>query len=266
MMGKAGRLAGRTAAIVGAGQVAGTTMGNGRAIALRFAEEGARVLLIDRNADTVEATRAMIGGDAAVHVCDITSEDGPRGIADAARAAFGGLDILVNNVGIGHKYDGPVDRLDEEVWDLLMGVNLRAAYRTIKYTLPLLRDSEHAAIVNISSLAAIAPTPMISYGVSKAALNRLTQSVAFHNARAGVRCNAIMPGLMDTPMAIEGVAAREGLPVDEVRAKRSRSVPMGQMGTAADTANAALFLAWDEARFITGAILPVDGGASVQLG
>ena len=261
-----GRLAGRTAAIVGAGQVDGTTMGNGRAIALRFAEEGARLLLIDRNVDALETTRAMIGGDAIVHVCDIASDDGPPGIAAAALAAFGGLDILINNVGIGHKHDGPVDRLDEDVWDLLMGVNVRAAYRTIKYALPLLRESKYGSIVNISSLAAIAPTPMISYGVSKAALNRLTQSVAMHNARAGVRCNAIMPGLMDTPMAIEGVAAREGLPVEEVRAKRSRSVPMGHMGTSSDTANAALFLASEEARFITGAILPVDGGASVRLG
>jgi NAD(P)-dependent dehydrogenase (short-subunit alcohol dehydrogenase family) len=262
-----GRLSGRTAAIIGAGQAEGSTLGNGRAIALRFAEEGARVLLVDRDRASVEATAAMLPRDAChVHICDIADDDGPASIADAARAAFGGLDILVNNVGIGHGRDAPVDQLDEDVWDLLMGVNLRAMYRTIRYALPLLREGDGGAIVNISSLAAIAPTPMISYGVSKAAVNRLTQSVAMHNAALGVRCNAIMPGLMDTPMAIEGIARREGKPADEIRERRSRMVPMGHMGQAIDTANAALFLASNEARFITGVLLAVDGGASVKLG
>ena len=261
-----GRLAGKVAAIVGAGQAQGSTLGNGRAIAQRFAEEGARLLLVDRDRDSVEATAAMVGGIAHVHVCDIASDDGPPSITAAAQAAFGSLDVLVNNVGIGHGRDGMVDKLDEDVWDLVMGVNLRATYRNIKYALPLLRADGGGAIVNISSLAAIAPTFMISYGVSKAAMNRLTQSVAMHNAVHGVRCNAIMPGLMDTPMAIEGIAVREGKSADEIREQRRKMVPMGYMGAALDTANAALFLASDEARFITGTILPVDGGASVKIG
>lgn len=263
-----GRLAGKRAVLVGAGQTPGTTMGNGRAMAIRFAAEGARLLLVDREPVSLQETRSMLTGDHATLVAEIGDEDGPPSIAAAADDALGGMDILVNNVGIGRgrAHDARAADLDEEAWDLIFSVNLRATWRTIKYALPLLRADGGGAIVNISSIASLAPTPMLSYGVSKAALNRLTTSVAVHEAAAGVRCNAVLPGLMDTPMAIEGIAKREGKAADEIRRIRHSTVPMGHMGEAVDTANAALFLASDEARFVTGQLIAVDGGQSSRVG
>ena len=262
-----GRLAGKRTIIVGAGQTTGTTTGNGRAMAMRFAQEGAELLLVDRDATSLEETRALVGAAAANLLCDIADDDGPRSIAAAAEDRWGGADVLVNNVGIGRgrALDGPVDTLDEGAFDVIMDVNLRAMWRTIKYVLPLLRRDGGGAIVNISSLAAIAPARMLSYSLSKVGVNRLTQTVAYLEAPNAVRCNAVLPGMIDTPMAIGGIALREGLDPAAIRAARDRAVPMGRMGEAIDTANAALFLASDEAKFITGVLLPVDGGAAVRV-
>ena len=262
------RLAGKTAVVVGAGQTPGDTIGNGRATALLFAREGARLLCVDRVAERAEETAAAIraeGGDAHAHAADVAREADCAALVAAALDRFGRIDVLHNNVGIGAG-DGPVETLEEAAWDRIVAVNLKGMWLTIKQVLPAMRDGGGGAIVNISSLAAIAPAGIIAYEVSKAGVNKLTTSVASLNARYGVRCNAIMPGLIDTPMAIQGWAGLSGDEQAKVRAKRNARVPLGAMGSAWDVAQAALFLASDDAKFITGAILPVDGGMSVQIG
>jgi NAD(P)-dependent dehydrogenase (short-subunit alcohol dehydrogenase family) len=173
--------------------------------------------------------------------------------------------VLINNVGIGNG-DGPAHRLEEAAFDRILSVNLKGMWLTIKAALPAMREQGGGAIVNISSLAARAGGIQLAYEVSKAGVNRLTTSVAQSNARYGVRCNAIMMGYMDTPMAVSGIADATGRSTAEVRAERDARVPLGKMGMAWDTAYAALFLASDEAKFISGAILPVDGGMGVRIG
>lgn len=263
------RLAGKRAVVVGAGQTPGETIGNGRAMAVLFAREGAQVLCIDRIADRAESTAREItdaGGTAFALPADITRAADAAAIVDAAQALLGGLDILVNNVGVGGG-DGPAHRLEEAGFDRILNVNLKGTWLAIRAALPAMREQGAGAIVNISSLASIAGGNQLAYEVSKAAVNRLTTSVAQANAKYGVRCNAILPGLMDTPMAVEGIAAAVGQTPAEVRAARNGRVPLGgKMGSAWDTAYAALFLASDEAKFITGALLPVDGGMSVRIG
>lgn len=259
-----GRLQGKRAVIVGAGQTPGETEGNGRAIARVFSREGAQLLLVDRDLASVKGTAELCGGSTTVLRTDVTDGDAGEAIAQAARKHLGGIDILVYNVGIGDRADGPVHKLREEAWHRILSVNLGAAQRIIGSCLPLLRDGG-GSVVAISSLAALAPSQMIAYSVSKAGLNRMIQSMAYHEAAKGVRCNAITPGLMDTPMAIEGQSKRMGIAREDLRAQRTASVPMDRMGEAQDTAMAALYLASDEAKFVTGVILPVDGGASVKV-
>ena len=268
-----GRLAGKSAVVVGAGQTPGETIGNGRAMAILFAREGSEVLCVDRNLERAEETVSMInaeGGRAHALAADIVNPEQAAAIVEGAVSAFGKLDILINNVGIGSlagSSDGPPHRCDEEAFDQILQVNLKGMWLTIKAAIPRMREGGSGAIVNISSLASVAGNSMIAYEVSKAAVNRLTLSVASGNAKYGLRCNAILPGLMDTPMAITGVARATGRSTDETRALRSARVPLrAQMGTAWDTAYAALFLASDEAKFITGVLLPVDGGMSARVG
>jgi NAD(P)-dependent dehydrogenase (short-subunit alcohol dehydrogenase family) len=170
-------------------------------------------------------------------------------------------------VGIGGGGDGPAHRLEEAAFDRIMTVNVKGMWLTTKAVLPLMRTSGQGAIVNISSLAGIAGGNQVAYEMSKAAVNRLTTSVAQANAAKGVRCNAVAMGLMDTPMAVAGIAAATGQDPQVVREARAARVPLlGKMGEAMDTAYAALFLASDEARFITGVVLPVDGGMSSRIG
>ena len=265
----AGRLKDKTAVVVGAGQTPGETIGNGRATAILFAREGADVLCVDRDLASAEETVQMIakeGGVALAFGADITREADCKALVDEALARLGRLDILHNNVGIGTG-DSSIQRLEESDWERIMAVNLKGMWLTLKHVLPAMRAQGGGAIVNISSLAAIAPANMIAYEISKAGVNKLTTSTAALNARHNIRCNAIMPGLMDTPMAVEALARARGEPVASVRAARDARVPLGgKMGTAWDVANAALFLASDEAKFITGVVLAVDGGASVRLG
>jgi NAD(P)-dependent dehydrogenase (short-subunit alcohol dehydrogenase family) len=259
--------------VVGAGQTPGDTVGNGRAMAVLFAREGASVLCVDRLLERAEETVAIIrdeGGSAVAFQADIVRAAQAASIVDEASARFGGLDVLVNNVGIGSfstASDGPAHRADEAAFDRILDVNLKGMWLTIKAAIPAMREAGGGSIVNISSLASLAGNNMISYEVSKAAVNRLTLSVATANAKYGVRCNAILPGLMDTPMAVAGIAEATGQSVDDTRAQRSARVPLKrQMGTGWDTAYAALFLASDEAKFITGVLLPVDGGMSARIG
>jgi NAD(P)-dependent dehydrogenase (short-subunit alcohol dehydrogenase family) len=265
----AGRLEGKAAVVVGAGQSPGETLGNGRAMALLFAQEGARVLCVDRVAERAQETAAMIdeaGGEAYALQADVTRAAEAAAIVAEALARLGRLDILVNNVGIGGG-DGPVHKIEEAAFDRILSVNLKGMWLVTKAALGPMRAQGGGAIVNISSLAARAGGIQVAYEVSKAAVNRLTTSTAQSQARYGIRCNAVQPGLIDTPMAVAGIAGASGRSQAEVRAERDARVPLGgKMGTAWDTAHAALFLASDEAKFITGAILPVDGGMGVRIG
>ena len=266
----ADRLKGKIAVVVGAGQTPGETIGNGRATAILFAREGASVLLVDRDLASAEDTKRMIddeGGIARCHRADITREEEAKSIADAAVDAFGRVDVLHNNVGIGAG-DGGATSLDEETWDRIFDVNLKGMWLTCKHVLPIMRAQQSGAIINISSVASLASYPLVAYKVTKAAVNALTHQLATGNARFGIRANAILPGLMNTPMAIEGnLAARKSVTREQVIAERDRMVPLGRkMGSAWDVAYAALFLASDEAKFITGVLLPVDGGQSTQVG
>ncbi len=265
----AGRLDGRVAVVIGGGQTPGDTIGNGRATAITFAREGAKVVVVDRRLDSAEDTVAVIrdaGGEAVAHSADITDRESSASIPDVATATYGALDILHNNVGIGTD-DGPATRVDEEAWQQIFDVNLSAMWRTCKHVIPVMRAAGHGSIVNISSIASICSTNTAAYQISKAGVNALTQHLAMGGARHGIRVNAVLPGLMHTPMAIEGISVARHIPKDQLIAERDASVPLGKrMGTGWDVANAALFLASDEASFITGVLLPVDGGQSVRRG
>jgi NAD(P)-dependent dehydrogenase (short-subunit alcohol dehydrogenase family) len=266
------RLKGKAAIVVGAGQTPGDTIGNGRATAILFAREGADVLLVDRDRESARETQALIEREgaedrASVFEGDVTSESTCQAMADACLAAYGRIDILHNNVGIGTG-DRELTLLDEEAWDHILSVNLKSAFLACKRVLPVMRRQESGAIINVSSLAAVAASiDLTAYKVSKAGLNALTQVTAIANARYGIRVNAIQPGLIETPMAIETLSQARGIPKDELIRARHASVPLrGKMGTAWDVANAAVFLASDEAQFITGVVLPVDGGQGVRVG
>jgi len=263
------RLKGKTAIIVGAGQTPGTTIGNGRAMAILFAREGADVLCVDRDGARAAETVAMIekeGGRATSLEADTTKPGAADAIVAAAKARFGRIDILVNNVGIGGR-DGPAHKLEESAFDRIMTVNLKSTWLVSKAVIAVMREQAKGAIVNISSLASIAGGNQVAYEISKAGVNRLTTGIAQANARHGIRCNAVLPGLMDTPMAVAGIAQATGQDQEAVRQMRNQRVPLGgKMGSGWDTAYAALFLASDEAQFISGVLLPVDGGMSVRIG
>jgi len=263
------RLAGKVAVVVGAGQTAGETVGNGRATALLFAREGAEVLVVDRDLDSAAETVGLItaeGGRAEVHVADITTDDGPASVVGAAVDTFGRIDVLHNNVGIGAG-DGPPHHLTDEGYDRILDVNLRALWRTCREAVPVLRQSTAGAIVNVSSLASIASAGnLTAYKISKAGVNALTQNLALTNAKHGVRANAVMPGFIDTPMAVDAPVQALGLDRADYAQRRADHVPLGRQGSAWDVAHAALFLASDEAQFITGVVLAVDGGQSTLVG
>jgi NAD(P)-dependent dehydrogenase (short-subunit alcohol dehydrogenase family) len=264
-----GRVAGKVAIVVGGGQTPGETMGNGRATALLLAREGARVMVVDRLLASAEETVAMIAaehGEAVAFEADATDEAAVARLVAAALDRFGQLDILHNNVGASIALgDAPADRISVEAFDRSFAVNFKTAWLAAKHALPSLRQ-RGGSIVNISSLAAWEAYPLAGYKTMKAALLALTQHLAASNARYGVRVNAILPGLMNTPMAIEA-RVQQGTPREEVVAYRNRRVPLRHtMGTGWDVAYAALFLHSDEAGFISGALLPVDGAASAAFG
>lgn len=237
-------------------------------MALLFAREGANVLCVDNRVASADETVDLIraeSGEASSFEADIREADQCRLIAEEGQRRLGRIDILVNNVGVG-RGDAPPHLIEEEAWDRIMETNLKSTAMTIRHVLPVMRAQRGGAILNISSLASLAGSDMIAYEVSKMGVNRLTLAVANGNAKYGVRCNVILPGLMDTPMAVVGRSVATGVDQETVRAQRNARVPLGQMGTGWDTAWAALFLCSDEARFVTGAVLPVDGGMSVRIG
>lgn len=265
-----GRVARKVAIVMGGGQTPGQTVGNGRATAIVLAREGARVAVVDRDLASAEETVGVIRaerGDAVALQADATREEDVRRVVAAAVDRLGPLDILHNNIGASISLgDAPADTLTEEAFDRSFAVNLKTAWLAIKHTLPLFRERGRGSIVNISSLAAVQAYPLLGYKTMKAAMVAMTENVAAANARYGIRVNAILPGLMNTPMAIEARVA-QGNPREEVIAARDGRIPLGRkMGTGWDVAHAALFLHSDEAAFITGSLLLVDGGDLVAHG
>ncbi len=265
------RLEGKIAIIVGAGQSPGEGMGNGRATALRFAREGARVLALDRNLASAEETAAMArreGGECVAFEADVAKEHTLKAAVATAEQRWGRIDILHNNVGVSIAGgDASPLEITEDAFDRVSAINLRGTIMACKHVLPLMRRQRSGAIINISSVAAWADYPLVAYKATKAGMIAYTQQLAIQNAAFGIRANVILPGLMETPMAVDTRARASGRPRAEVAAERDAKVPLRhRMGTAWDVANAALFLASDEASFITGVALPVDGGALVRIG
>ena len=263
------RLKDKVAIVVGAGQTPGDTIGNGRATAILFAREGAQVLLVDNSYESALETQNMIeaeGGISTSFKADFTREEDCRAFVNKAAETYGRVDVLHNNVGIGGAND-EILSLTEDSWDRIMTVNLKGMFLSCRSVLPVMREQRGGSIINISSIAAICSTGIVAYKTSKAGVNALTHQIALENAKYNIRANAIMPGLMNTPMAIEGISRARGIPKDDLIRSRDASVPLGaKMGTAWDVAYAALFLASEEAKFITGVILPVDGGQSARIG
>jgi len=265
-----GRVEGKIAIVMGGGQTPGETIGNGRATAIVLAREGAKVTVVDRDLARAQETADEItkaGHNAVAAACDITDEAGVKATIDAVLAREGRIDILHNNVGASLELgDGPAIDITKEAFELSFRVNLEGMWLTCKAALPALRESS-GSIVNIASMAAVEPNPNVAYKVTKTGVVALTENLAVFNAEYGVRANAILPGLMNTPMAIEKRIGINGMSREDVVAMRDQKVPLGRkMGTGWDVANAALFLHSDEASFISGVSLLVDGAQSVAWG
>jgi NAD(P)-dependent dehydrogenase (short-subunit alcohol dehydrogenase family) len=265
------RLKDKIAIVVGAGQSPGEGMGNGRATVLRFVEEGAKVLAVDNIVASAEETAAMArsrgGGECVAFEADVCRESTLAAMADAARTRWGRIDVLHYNVGVSIAGgDAPLDEITEAAFDRIATINLRGAIMACKHVIPVMRAHRSGVVIMISSVAAWEQYPNVAYKATKAGMIAFTQQIAIQNAQFGIRANVILPGLMDTPMAVDTRARVSGKSRAEVAAARDARVPLRhKMGTAWDVANAALFLASDEANFITGVALPVDGGALVHI-
>ena len=265
------RLNGKTAIIIGAGQASGETIGNGRATALRFAQEGARIMAVDRDLSSAEETAAMVrkeGGECITFEADVTKGVTLDAAVKAAHEHWGKFDILHYNVGVSLS-GGDTTLLDftEEIFDRISAINLRGAIMACKYVIPIMRQQRSGAIIMISSFAALENYPYVAYKATKAGMIAFTRQVAIQNAEYGIRANAILPGLMNTPMAVDTRVQVTGKSRSQVAAERDARVPLRhKMGTGWDVANAALFLASDEANYITGVELLVDGGGSLLVG
>lgn len=266
-----GRLGGKTAIVVGGGQTPGTTVGNGRATAVTFAREGATVLVVDRHLDRAQDTVEEIvgkGGQAWAHQADVTDEASVIQMVDAARKRLGRIDVLHCNVGVSLAGgDAIITDIDLDAFTRITAINLTGMVAVCKHVVPVMRRQGHGVILATGSLASVIDYPYIAYKTSKTAVVALIENIAIRYAPDGIRANVILPGLMDTPMAIENRVGVDGRTRQEVVAERNSHVPLGgRMGTGWDVANAALFLASDEARFITGVALRVDGGQALVVG
>lgn len=254
---------GKTVLVFGAGSV-GEGWGNGKAAAVAYAREGGRVACVDIDLALAESTAAIIageGGDAFALAADVTDAASVQTAVEAVLARWGRIDVLHNNVGM--NLPGGAVEASEESWRRVMDVNLTSVFLACKAVLPVMERQGGGAIVNISSLAAIRWTgyPYVSYTAAKAAVNQLTRSIAIEYAAKGIRANVILPGLIDTPHVQKAISGYHGDPA-QMRARRAAMVPMRRQGEGWDIAWAAVFLASDEAKFITGVELPVDGGQS----
>lgn len=262
-----GRLQGKVAIVTGAGSV-GPGWGNGRAIAYRFAQEGAKIFAVDLNPQAMEETVARVreaGGEIRTWQADVTSSDAVREMVQACKDAWGRVDILVNNVG-GSRKGGPAS-LDEAAWNQQIDFNLKSVYLGCRHVLPLMEAQGGGAIVNVASTSGIRWTgsAQVGYASAKAGVIQLSRVVALEYAKKNIRCNTVIPGQMHTPMVEVRLAGqRAGGDVETLLAQRQSRIPLPFMGDGMDTANAALFLASDEARFITATEIVVDGGMSAR--
>lgn len=265
-----GRLEGKAAVVIGAGSI-GPGWGNGKATAVLFAREGAKVLCADIDEQAAIETAQIIageGGEAKALQMDATRAADVERLTQTCIECFGRLDVLDNNVGIVEV--GDVVELSERRFDRIIAVNLKSCFLAMKHAIPIMERQGGGAIVNISSITSIrhSGVPYAGYYATKAAVNHLTATTAVDYAAKGIRVNAILPGLMKTPMvaaAVEGLAS--SYDADDVEAMwkaRDAQVPMGHMGDAWDVAHAAVFLASEQARYITGVSLPVDGGVTLR--
>ena len=263
------RLKGKTAIVVGAGSI-GPGWGNGKATAVTFAREGAQVFCVDRNAAAAEETAGIIGsegGTAAAFAADASRAGDVEAMVAACLKAYGRIDVLHNNVGIAEM--GSVVDVKEAEWDRVFAVNLKSAYLAMKHVIPVMQKQRGGSIINISSIASIRHLGIsyVTYATTKAAMNQMTRTTAVEFAPDHVRVNCILPGLMKTPMVEHSAGLAKSYAAGDVEAMwraRDAQVPMGHMGDAWDVANAALFLASEELKYITGIELVVDGGITLK--
>ena len=263
------RLQDKVALIMGAGSV-GPGWGNGRAMAVRFAQEGAKVFGTDiaqeRLHETIERVQAD-GGIMETALCDVTQSESIKQAVEACMAQFGRIDILVNNVG-GSAAGGPVE-MREDVWDSQVDHNLKSVFLSCKHVLPIMVQQGSGAIINMASTSGIRWTgsAQVAYAATKAGVIQLSRVVAIQYAKQGIRVNSIIPGQLHTPLVESRLAGqRAGGDIDALLAQRQARIPLPFMGDGRDTANAAVFLASDEARFVTGTEIVVDGGMSARCG
>jgi len=258
------RLDGKVAVVFGAGQSPGEGLGNGRAAAIRYAREGARVLAANRSIESAEETASIIrsdGCDCVAVAADVRRESDVAQAIQEAHRRWGSVDILHNNVGVSlGGGDTDVLNITEEAFDNVYQSNLRGTAFACKHALPIMREQRSGVIINISSAAAVGLYPYVAYKATKAGVVALTEQLALQNAPFGIRVNCLLPGLIDTPMAVETRSRKWNQPREQVLAERNAKVPLGRQGTGWDVANAALFLASDEAAFITGVSILIDGG------
>jgi len=263
------RLEGKIALVMGAGSV-GPGWGNGRAISVRFAEEGAHIFGIDRELDRMTETVSRVsqaGGQMVTAVCDVTQSGSIKAIVEQCLAQFGRIDILVNNVG-GSASGGPVE-MTEEVFDSQINHNLKSVFLSCKHVLPVMVAQGAGSIINIASTSGTRWTgsAQVAYAATKAGVIQLSKVVAIQYAKQGIRVNTIVPGQLHTPMVEVRLAGqRTGGDVEALLAQRQARIPLPFMGDGRDTANAALYLASDESRFVTATEIVVDGGMSVRCG
>ena len=256
MSDRPGRLEGKVAIVTGAGS-SGPGIGNGKAASVLFAREGAKVLLVDIDADHAQETLELItaeGGEASVFQADVTNEEQCRAIVDSAVERYGRLDILDNNVGVILR--AKFADIDPEDWDRVMAINLKSMMLASQSAIPRMIDSGGGSIINISSVAGMRAWADAAYSTSKAGIIGLTRVLAAEYGRDGIRVNAIAPGALYTPMVADGLS-------EKAREMRRDSSLLGTEGTAWDVAWAAVYLASDEARWVTGVLLPVDAGATI---
>jgi NAD(P)-dependent dehydrogenase (short-subunit alcohol dehydrogenase family) len=260
------RLKGKVAIVTGAGS-SGPGWGNGKATAVLFAREGAKVFAVDINWAAVKETQSVIegeGGQCVIHQANLTKSSEVQAMVERCLQTHGRIDILHNNVGI-VQVGGPVDTSEED-WDRVHAVNLKSMFFTCKYVIPHMEEQGGGAIVNIASIGSIRwiGYPCLAYYATKAGILGLTQAIAVQYASKNIRANSILPGLMNTPMIVEPLKETYGGDLEKMIAIRDQQCPMGKMGDAWDVAHAAVYLASDEAKYITGAQLVVDGGITCK--